>query len=100
MGLHPLTRRTLCADLSPQAGRGNRSLSLVMNAVEYCLLHGRKVAGSEHPALLSAGEVLSYGALVRRVSQFAAGDRVKVTGTKTGYTTVGVTSPSTAKVTS
>lgn len=39
-----------------------------MNAVEYCLLHGLKVAGPERPALLSAGEVLSYGALVRRVS--------------------------------
>jgi acyl-coenzyme A synthetase/AMP-(fatty) acid ligase len=46
-----------------------------MNAVEYCLLHGLEVAGPEHPALLSAGEVLSYGALVRRVSQFAAGLR-------------------------
>jgi len=46
-----------------------------MNAVEYCLLHGLKVAGPERPALLSAGEVLSYGALVRRVSQFAAGLR-------------------------
>ena len=34
-----------------------------MNAVEYCLLHGLKVAGPEHPALLSAGEALSYGAL-------------------------------------
>ena len=44
-----------------------------MNAVEYCLLHGLKVAGAGHPALLSAGEVLSYGALERRVSQFAAG---------------------------
>ncbi len=46
-----------------------------MNAVEYCLLHGRKVAGPEHPALLSAGEVLSYGELEQRVSQFAAGLR-------------------------
>ena len=46
-----------------------------MNAVEYCLLHGLKVAGPEHPALLSAGEMLSYGALERRVSQFAAGLR-------------------------
>ena len=44
-----------------------------MNAVEYCLLHGLKVAGPDHPALLSAGETLSYGALVARVSQFAAG---------------------------
>ncbi|HWL31136.1 MAG TPA: AMP-binding protein [Xanthobacteraceae bacterium] len=46
-----------------------------MNAVEYCLLHGLKVAGAEHPALLSAGETLSYGALAARVSQFAAGLR-------------------------
>ena len=46
-----------------------------MNAVEYCLLHGLKTAGPEHPALLSAGEVLSYGALAARVSQFAAGLR-------------------------
>ncbi len=46
-----------------------------MNAVEYCLLHGLKVAGPEHPALLSAGETLSYGALAARVSQFAAGLR-------------------------
>jgi benzoate-CoA ligase len=46
-----------------------------MNAVEYCLLHGLKVAGAAHPALLSAGEVLSYGALERRVSRFAAGLR-------------------------
>ena len=46
-----------------------------MNAVEYCLLHGLKVSGPEHPALLSAGETLSYGALVARVSQFGAGLR-------------------------
>ena len=46
-----------------------------MNAVEYCLLHGLKAAGPEHPALLSAGETLSYGALAARVSQFAAGLR-------------------------
>ena len=46
-----------------------------MNAVEYCLLHGLKVAGPEHPALLSAGEILSYGALEQRVSQFAVGLR-------------------------
>ena len=46
-----------------------------MNAVEYCLLHGLKVAGPERPALLSAGEVLSYGALEQRVSQFAVGLR-------------------------
>jgi acyl-coenzyme A synthetase/AMP-(fatty) acid ligase len=46
-----------------------------MNAVEYCLLHGLKVAGPDHPALLSAGETLSYGALAARVGQFAAGLR-------------------------
>jgi len=46
-----------------------------MNAVEYCLLHGLKAAGPNHPALLSAGEVLSYGALAARVSRFAAGLR-------------------------
>jgi acyl-coenzyme A synthetase/AMP-(fatty) acid ligase len=52
-----------------------------MNAVEYCLLHGLKFAGAAHPALLSAGEVLSYGALERRVSQFAAGLRELGVGT-------------------
>jgi benzoate-CoA ligase len=46
-----------------------------MNAVEYCLLHGLKVAGADRPALLSAGETLSYGALAGRVGQFAAGLR-------------------------
>jgi 3-hydroxybenzoate/4-hydroxybenzoate---CoA ligase len=46
-----------------------------MNAVEYCLLNGLKVAGPEHPAILSVGEQLSYGALVARVAQFAAGLR-------------------------
>jgi acyl-coenzyme A synthetase/AMP-(fatty) acid ligase len=46
-----------------------------MNAVEYCLLHGLEVAGSEHPALISAGETLSYAALEQRVSRFAAGLR-------------------------
>ena len=46
-----------------------------MNAVEYCLLHGLKAAGPEHPALLSTGETLSYGALEQRVSQFAVGLR-------------------------
>jgi benzoate-CoA ligase len=46
-----------------------------MNAVEYCLLHGLKVAGPDHPALLSAGETLSYGALANRVSQLAEGLR-------------------------
>src|SRR5258705_347265 len=49
-----------------------------MNAVEYCLLHGLKTAGPEHPALLSAGEVLSYGALAARASQFAAAPLVPV----------------------
>jgi hypothetical protein len=39
----------------------------VMNAVEYCLLHGLKLAGPEHPALLCAQESLSYGALAARV---------------------------------
>jgi len=46
-----------------------------MNAVEYCLLHGLKLAGPEHPALLCAQESLSYGALAARVSHFAAGLR-------------------------
>jgi len=46
-----------------------------MNAVEHCLLHGLKVSGPDHPALLSAGETLSYGALAARVGQFAAGLR-------------------------
>ena len=32
-----------------------------MNAVEYCLLHGLKLAGAAHPALLSAGEVRCPG---------------------------------------
>src|SRR5712671_5002708 len=46
-----------------------------MNAVEYCLLHGLKVSGPDHPALLCAAETLSYGALAARVGQFAAGLR-------------------------
>jgi acyl-coenzyme A synthetase/AMP-(fatty) acid ligase len=46
-----------------------------MNVVEYCLLNGLAVAGAEHPAILSAGETLSYGAMTARVSQFAAGLR-------------------------
>jgi len=37
-----------------------------MNAVEYCLLHGLKLAGPEHPAILCAQESLSYGALAAR----------------------------------
>ena len=49
----------------------------VMDAVEYCLLHGLKLAGPEHPAILCAHESLSYGALAARVSQFAAGLREK-----------------------
>jgi len=56
--------------------RGNHErASRPMNAVEYCLLHGLKVAGAEHPALLSAGETLTYGALATRVGQFATGLR-------------------------
>ena len=43
-----------------------------MNAVEYCLLHGLKVAGPEHPALVSAEESLSYGALAALVAKYAA----------------------------
>jgi acyl-coenzyme A synthetase/AMP-(fatty) acid ligase len=46
-----------------------------MNAIEYCLLHGLKLAGPYHPAILCAQESLSYGALTARVSQFAAGLR-------------------------
>jgi benzoate-CoA ligase len=46
-----------------------------MNAVEYCLLHGLKIAGPDHPALISAAETLSYGALADRVGRFAAGLR-------------------------
>jgi acyl-CoA synthetase (AMP-forming)/AMP-acid ligase II len=46
-----------------------------MNAVAYCLLHGLKIAGPEHPAILCADESVSYGALAARVSQFAAGLR-------------------------
>ena len=43
-----------------------------MNAVEYCLLQGLKVSGPAHPALVSAGESLSYGALAARVAKYAA----------------------------
>lgn len=53
-----------------------------MNAVEYCLLNGLKVAGPEHPALLCAEESLSYGALVARVAQFAEG--LQASGVKPG----------------
>src|SRR5881392_2925787 len=43
-----------------------------MNAVEYCLLHGLKLAGPEHPAILCAQESLSYGALAARLSDLKA----------------------------
>ncbi len=43
-----------------------------MNAVEYCLLQGLKVAGPAHPALVCGQESLSYGALVARVAKYAA----------------------------
>jgi benzoate-CoA ligase len=46
-----------------------------MNAVAYCLLHGLSVAGPDRPALLSAEETLSYGALAERVSQYSRGLR-------------------------
>ena len=46
-----------------------------MNAVEYCLLNGLKVAGPEHPAVVCSEESLSYGALTARVAQFAEGLR-------------------------
>jgi benzoate-CoA ligase len=52
-----------------------------MNAVEYCLLNGLRVAGSDHPALMSAGESLSYGALAARVAQFAGALRDGGVGT-------------------
>jgi len=43
-----------------------------MNAVEHSLLHGLAVSGAEAPAVLSAGESLTYGALTVRVARFAA----------------------------
>src|SRR5205823_9763142 len=43
-----------------------------MNAAEYCLLHGLKLAGPEHPAILCAQESLSYGALAARLSDLKA----------------------------
>jgi benzoate-CoA ligase len=43
-----------------------------MNAVEYCLLHGLAVSGADGPAVVSAGESLTYGALTARISRFAA----------------------------
>ena len=53
-----------------------------MNAVEYCLLHGLKVAGSAHPALVSAEESLSYGALAARVAKYAGA--LRESGVKPG----------------
>src|SRR5262245_31465923 len=46
-----------------------------MGVVDYCLLHGLKVSGPDHPAILCVEESVTYGALVDRVSQFAAGLR-------------------------
>jgi 3-hydroxybenzoate/4-hydroxybenzoate---CoA ligase len=43
-----------------------------MNAVEYSLLHGLAVAGTGAPAVVSAGETLTYGALTARVGRFTA----------------------------
>jgi benzoate-CoA ligase len=43
-----------------------------MNAVEHSLLHGLAVSGADAPAVMSAGESLTYGALTARVSRFAA----------------------------
>src|SRR5262249_53135941 len=70
----------LAARRARRSGRRQRTPSTnlrrqVMNAVEYCLLHGMKLAGPEHPAILCAQESLSYGALAARVSQFVAGLR-------------------------
>jgi benzoate-CoA ligase len=48
-----------------------------MNAVEHCLLRGLSVSGPDAPALLSAGESLSYGALTARVARFAAALRAQ-----------------------
>ncbi|HLH93664.1 MAG TPA: AMP-binding protein [Xanthobacteraceae bacterium] len=48
-----------------------------MNAVEHCLLRGLGVSGPDAPALLSAGESLSYGALTARVARFAAALRAE-----------------------
>jgi benzoate-CoA ligase len=53
-----------------------------MNAVEYCLLHGLKTSGPAHPALVSAAETLSYGALAARVAKFAAA--LRESGVKAG----------------
>jgi benzoate-CoA ligase len=43
-----------------------------MNAVAHCLLHGLSVSGPAHPAVVSAAESLSYGALAARVAKYAA----------------------------
>jgi len=43
-----------------------------MNAVEHSLLHGLAVSGADAPAVVSARESLTYGALTARVSKFAA----------------------------
>src|ERR1700681_2987120 len=43
-----------------------------MNAVEYCLLQGLKIAGPAHPAVVGGQESLSYGALAARVAKYAA----------------------------
>lgn len=53
-----------------------------MNAVAYCLLEGLRVAGQAHPALVSADESLTYGALVARVAKFAAA--LRESGVKPG----------------
>ncbi len=44
-----------------------------MGVVDHCLLHGLRLSGPDHPAILCAEESLTYGALTDRVSQFAAG---------------------------
>lgn len=43
-----------------------------MNAVEFSLLHGLTVSGADAPAVVSAGESLTYGGLTARVSRFSA----------------------------
>jgi 3-hydroxybenzoate/4-hydroxybenzoate---CoA ligase len=47
-----------------------------MNAVEHCLLHGLTISGADWPAVVSAGESLTYGGLMARVSRFSAALRV------------------------
>ncbi len=51
-----------------------------MNAVEYTWLHGLAVAGPGAPAVVSAGESLTYGALTARVGRFAAALRAEGMG--------------------